>query len=542
LKDKNETAAREDLAIDAPLLPAGPEQGRTYYVSTNGDDSNPGTEELPFRTLHHGVGGLAAGDTLYVRSGTYAEGLDAFPSGDSWANPVTLAAYPGETVTLKPDSGFEVLRFMRCQYVVVDGFVLDGSRVRDNVVKITTEAHHIRIQNSEIRGAPSQGILVTTDGPIQSDFNEFINLDVHHNGTTDFDHGLYIETSHNRIDHSSIHNNAGWGVHIYSQGCSDCANDNVIRNNLIYDNAAAGERGPGILLSSGTGSLAYNNLIWGNFKGIQVDHGASAAQVYNNVVYANDDYGIELTGDSADAIIRNNIVYQNGEVAISDAGLGTIQDHNLVDTDPQFMDAAAHNFRLRPGSPAIDAGIALSAVQNDFAGVSRPQGAGFDIGAFEYEASSLTPTPVASATPTNTPTAIPTNTPLSTPSPTPAPAETLAPSPTPNRSSTPTPTPSITSSPTPTPKPSSTASPTASQEPTHTSTLSPTPVPTPTAAPAEGDLNNDGHVNVLDVQLCVNVYLGTEANPSIMSRADVNSDGQVDVLDVQVIANIALAG
>jgi hypothetical protein len=48
-------------------------------------------------------------------------------------------------------------------------------------------------------------------------------------------------------------------------------------------------------------------------------------------------------------------------------------------------------------------------------------------------------------------------------------------------------------------------------------------------------------VNVLDVQLCVNVFLGTETDPDIVARADVNSDGDVNVLDVQQIVNTFLA-
>ena len=365
--------------------PTLPQEGRqTYYVATYGNDTNPGTEEQPFRTINQGVSILGPGDTLFVKSGTYAESLyDVIPSGTSWANPVTLKAYPGDMVTIKPGSGEKVIRFTRSQYIIVDGFVLDGANVESNVIKITSEAHHIRIQNSEIKGAPSQGIHVSSYGSINSDFNEFINLDVHDNGTTDFDHGLYITTSNNLIDRSSIHHNAGWGVHIYKRGCSDCANDNVVSNNAIFDNARVGDRGPGIILSSGSGNLAYNNLIWGNNSGIQVAYGASDAQVYNNVVYANDRYGIKIQSDSVNAIIQNNIVYQNGGEPISDAGSGTIQDHNLVDTDPHFADASAHNFHLQASSPAIDMGIALGAVPYDFDGVSRPRGAGFDIGSYE---------------------------------------------------------------------------------------------------------------------------------------------------------------
>ena len=59
---------------------------------------------------------------------------------------------------------------------------------------------------------------------------------------------------------------------------------------------------------------------------------------------------------------------------------------------------------------------------------------------------------------------------------------------------------------------------------------------------AEEDLNQDGRVNVLDVQLCVNVFLGVETDPEVVARADVNDDGAVNVLDVQRIVNVFLTG
>ncbi len=64
----------------------------------------------------------------------------------------------------------------------------------------------------------------------------------------------------------------------------------------------------------------------------------------------------------------------------------------------------------------------------------------------------------------------------------------------------------------------------------------------PPEEPETGDLNGDGGVNVLDLQLCINVFLGVETDPTIMSRSDVNSDGNADVLDIQRIANIILSG
>ena len=52
-----------------------------------------------------------------------------------------------------------------------------------------------------------------------------------------------------------------------------------------------------------------------------------------------------------------------------------------------------------------------------------------------------------------------------------------------------------------------------------------------------GDLNNDGLVNIQDLQACVNHILGTQ---DWGDAADVNCDGAVNILDVQEIANIIL--
>src|SRR5579859_6230858 len=48
-------------------------QGNSYYVSTSGSDTNPGTLSSPFKTIAKGVSAVNAGDTLYIVSGTYNE-------------------------------------------------------------------------------------------------------------------------------------------------------------------------------------------------------------------------------------------------------------------------------------------------------------------------------------------------------------------------------------------------------------------------------------------------------------------------------------
>jgi hypothetical protein len=50
-----------------------------------------------------------------------------------------------------------------------------------------------------------------------------------------------------------------------------------------------------------------------------------------------------------------------------------------------------------------------------------------------------------------------------------------------------------------------------------------------------GDVNLDGIVNTLDIQLSVEVFLGFESDPAILGRADLNNDGILNSLDIQEI-------
>ncbi|MFH1442315.1 MAG: S8 family serine peptidase [Candidatus Omnitrophota bacterium] len=58
-----------------------------------------------------------------------------------------------------------------------------------------------------------------------------------------------------------------------------------------------------------------------------------------------------------------------------------------------------------------------------------------------------------------------------------------------------------------------------------------------TVTAIEGDINGDGQVNSVDLQLCVNILLGTE---DFIPGADVNGDGVVGAVDIQMLVNIIL--
>ena len=380
------------VALIGLFISAAVGHAATFYVAANGNDTNPGTEARPFRKLAKGVKALKAGDTLIVKAGTYKENLEnIIPSGTSWDTPVKVQAATGETVIITPESsGGIVLSFLKeeTKYIIIDGFIIDANRIGGYAVYIGGGAHHIRIINCEIKNALRSGIIASAGGVGTSGgcCHEFKNLDIHDNGTDGKTHGIYIATTKNVIENSRIYRNAGYGVHIYNSHGG--AVENIVRYNKIYDNNVHG--GPiGMILADG-GNIAHSNVIWGNKSGISA---GSKAKIYNNTIYKNNKAGGEGAGIillKADVEIKNNIIYNNGSrSAIHGIGSKTIQKNNLIEVDPKFTSASNGDVALQADSPAIDAGVVIGEVSHDFAGVSRPQGAGYDIGAYEYTATKL---------------------------------------------------------------------------------------------------------------------------------------------------------
>jgi parallel beta-helix repeat protein len=389
----------------------------TYYVSASGTDVHSCTQaqspSATKRTLGSALTCLSPGDTLYVRGGTYPEALiNEVPSGISWSSNILIAAYPGETVWLKPLSGTRVIEFSRNQqYIEFDGINLDARNTTAGAVRIeatsTGNPHHIRFQNAEFIGTPyvsgslnaSQGVLVSATFAGAIGYNEFINLRVHGVGGSDFSHGFYIQSSNNLIDHCEIYDIPGAGIHIYN-GSGFAPNNNIVRRTIVRDGRSTGanQRGWGILSNQGSGTQIYNNLVYnirnsyGSSAGIYVQ-GGSNLQIYNNTVFGNAARGIYVASDTTGSVVRNNVVHQNAGGNFVNNGTNVSASHNLLGVDPLFANPSGGDFRLQPGSPAIDVGTTIAIVVSDLRGMLRPQGSGFDVGAYEFVTSVPPPMP-----------------------------------------------------------------------------------------------------------------------------------------------------
>ena len=234
--------------------------------------------------------------------------------------------------------------------------------------------------------------------------------------------GIRIIPGNNRVTEGTIRGNT-----IMMRGCPECAAiravsltgtvkmdvlDNHIAgvgyNNGIFlrrstgegtldvrviNNAVTGQSGnvgsPGAIVvtgSGGTTNLAViSNTVSGNEKGIVIDGRSEpgvvmSGHVANNIVANSNQAGITIQSSSQFQILNSsNLVFANAS-DLFDPGPGTVTE------EPRF--AGPGDFRLRPGSPAIDAGSDFrmpADITLDIEGAPRFVGAAVDIGAYETQ-------------------------------------------------------------------------------------------------------------------------------------------------------------
>lgn len=180
-------------------------------------------------------------------------------------------------------------------------------------------------------------------------------------------------------------------------GAVYCLNSNSTTrfHNNIFANNHTTQSGGAVFSTQETLSTFeyFNNTFYANSCGATFSGGAvSGANIFNNAlhVYKNNifwensngngtqdvDSGIWVQGANAGHDFTHNLVQQNSRFA-SNTGV-------IVNQDPSFIDVNTDNFKLDCDSPAIDSGTADSAPATDIEGLPRPQGALFDMGAYEY--------------------------------------------------------------------------------------------------------------------------------------------------------------
>ncbi len=385
-------------------------QAATYYVSTSGNNTNPGTNSLPWKTVAYAVSKMVAGDTTYVMTGTYNEGPISFTKSGTSTKPIQLMANPGhapkihfinginqgpgnnDRISIASQSGNNVA----IGWIVIEGLEIENGR---EGIKILS-GHDITIRRNYFH---HNGHGVLGGGTrILFDRNRFI-----HNGqfalceagapyVCKFDHGLYFKGSYHKVTNNIFSDNLASGIQVNGASSYDPSKhagpEYVNVSNWVISN----------------NTIAYSNyssglLLWGRNLNMRIENNI----FYENRQKDNNGQGISfaagfVTSRSSGNIIRNNLAYATapGGTAFFSNGGGAIegvhytQSGNIVNvSNPKFVNAPAMlpafpNFALTAGSPAVNKGLTTTATKIDFNGVGRPQAGAYDIGAYEYTATS----------------------------------------------------------------------------------------------------------------------------------------------------------
>ena len=320
-----------------------------------------------------------------------------------------------------PTTGFLLLgvRNVRIEGFDIEGFCDAGIQVRSDPLETRNSRGIVLRDNTIRRTRRGRGIDIAGEGPVEivgnrvsSNQGSGISVqgcvrapDVEPKCMPGTEVPIEATISDNEVFRNESHG-------IFVRG----TNGTRIANNRCYTN----RDGSGVQLNASSETLVFNNLIYANGRdGIRVGapdrgtesdplepRGSADTVIVSNTIVGNGEWGIEIgepDAGSPGSVVLNNIVQDNGTSAIDDfpgeigvlhetnAGLpstcGYVAGFNLVDgpntevlygpsTPFNLYDIQAeagfverpevNDFRLRPDSPAIDAGYA----DTDVVGIS----------------------------------------------------------------------------------------------------------------------------------------------------------------------------
>ncbi|HEY6727278.1 MAG TPA: right-handed parallel beta-helix repeat-containing protein, partial [Polyangiaceae bacterium] len=407
------------VAFFAALLVPRLAVAAEYYVSTDGDDDNPGTETEPFATVGRGQQAAAPGDTVWVRGGTYSFSSGtvgvAFTKAGQADNLIQYFAYPDEVVV----------------------FDLSAINPSGRVTGFDVQTDYIHLRGMEITGVPQFQSGEDSWGlRIRGSNNVIEQMNVHHNEAP----GIFITSgSNNLILNCDSHHNYdvledggsgdGFGCHSTGagnvlSGCRGWANSDdgydfinapgactvehswAWRNGWVPDTNSAAGNGAGFKAGGfglDTGSfpstipvhVVRHCVAWNNrSQGFYANHHPGRIDFLNNTAYDNS-RNYDLLDDVGEGthFLRNNVAFGsggdlsnstsddaeynswNGGVSLSDADFESLSDAGA--DGPRQADGGLPRLpflHLAEGSDLIDAGIDVGLAY---------AGAAPDLGAFE---------------------------------------------------------------------------------------------------------------------------------------------------------------
>jgi hypothetical protein len=364
-----------------------------YYVSTDGNDSNSGKSDAPFKTIQKAAEVVIPGDTVIIKDGIYSSSVDNMVN-------INRSGTEDKNITFKAEHKW--------------GAVLDGGNLSGYALNIGPNVSYIRFVDLEIKNFLWMGVFCN-NGTNLSNYITIKGCKIHDIGRV-FDTGDYGRCAiyfskgnhHWTIRQNMIYNigrtnttdnfrmNKDHAVYIgTSASVSDASHDNVITYNVMYSIS-----GNTLNIGSYNDMIANNVSAWPNMNlagggCFLVTEGAGGYNltIANNIVYGLDpnfSYAIKSWTGYSGWSVKNNIIVNGTMWANPGEGQSAMagNNHGLKDCeysaiDPLFASSDKSNpdFRLKSSSPAINSGIGLG-LKYDI--MDKPLNETPDIGAYEY--------------------------------------------------------------------------------------------------------------------------------------------------------------
>ena len=276
------------------------------------------------------IEGLEDGQTLCLHGGTYE-----FDSVSVRAADTTVESFPGESATLRGQVRVE----RSAPGATIENLVLDGRNPGEYFSPLIYADRTVLRDNDISNSHTSNCVHLSTyyDAPAPRDVVIEGNR-IHDCGrlpATNHDHGIYVASSRNLVIRDNlIYGNADRGIQLFPD-----AQDTLIEGNVIDGN------GQGIIFSGYDGvsandtTVVHNIITNSNLRhNVESFYPEGTAPGHNNVVSENCIWNADGWYDEADG---------SGIQAPEEGFTAT----NNIIADPKFVNRAAGNFDLDPGSP-----------------------------------------------------------------------------------------------------------------------------------------------------------------------------------------------
>ncbi|NPA81691.1 MAG: hypothetical protein GXO31_03675 [Epsilonproteobacteria bacterium] len=360
----NDVGESEEASIEVTTMP---DDSKAYYVSPQGDDSWDGKADTykggnhgPWKTIQHAASVVKAGETVYVREGTYVGPIRIQRSGSANEGYITFRNYPGEKpVITRRDQNMSVDTFygIGVSYIKIIGFhIYQGVRAG---IKFYGPGSHIEIRNNEVSE-------LNANIPVEKRLEHAICITAYKDRPMS-----HIVIDSNHVHHNHTGNPNVGGAYDEAMTVLGAVEYFRVTNNIVHDNDFIGldiighQRGSFSVFGMNRHGLVAGNICYRNgvlkewASSLYVD-GAEYLIVENNLVYDNFGLGLTISQETREStadhvIVRNNFSWNNkrGGMLGSSHG-GEVRDcvfvHNTVGgakVETEFFLGTARNWRIK---------------------------------------------------------------------------------------------------------------------------------------------------------------------------------------------------